>query len=471
VLIQRFGDREETVRLEVWSTYRIFLSQTRVYGGTLQSSPGKRKRDTDGMEVEENAQSLLKGQVPTLAKALLAQMKSPKANPSTLQAGYELLSALLLVLPGSLASHTELIASITKNVLSQSPTTTNSSLHLACLPFLRAFFATHSYSAFATTVPVLTPVLLRSLREKHPRISAETFGVFSALLASAKPVKGGDWAEAVYTETLARLSKSDTDAEVRVAAEEITGDLWVNAPDVVRGKGGKEWEAVCRTTGQVETAVRVVTRVAKEGDVSEQWLGSMIEWIVTLLRKGGKAGKVEAFVCLEAIISRFTGSIPMISSKADLITTRYSAMPASLPAELVPQIKPFITLQDTSLLSQALSVPVALLRRQPATAFPVVEKDLLGDLYPLAISQLVTGPALDAILAFFAALIEADPEIATRVIPNLTGAYERAGKGEASPGNVARCLAQVVKSYSGVAAATISQFAKQVKVGLPAVTE
>jgi cullin-associated NEDD8-dissociated protein 1 len=309
VLIQRFGDREETVRLEVWTTYGVFLTQTRVYGGTFQSSAGKRKRDSDGMEVEETAQSLLKTQVPALSKALLAQMKSPKANPSTLQAGYELLSALLLVLPGSLGPQATLIASISKNVLSQPPTTTNSGLHLACLPFLRAFFATHSPASLAQTVPVLTPVLATSLREKHPRISAETFGVFSALLATAKPVKAGDWADAVYNETLVRLSKSDTDAEVRVAAEEITGDLWVYAPDVVASKGGKEWESVCRTTGQVETAVKVVTRVAREGDVSEAWLNSMVEWISTLLRKGGKSGKVEAFMCLEAIIGRYDVSL------------------------------------------------------------------------------------------------------------------------------------------------------------------
>jgi hypothetical protein len=107
---------------------------------------------------------------------------------------------------------------------------------------------------------------------------------------------------------------------------------------------------------------------------------------------------------------------------------------------------------------------VALLRRQPAATFPVVEQDLLGDVYPLAISQLVTGPALDSILAFFGALVEADPEIATRVIPSLTTAYEKAPRGEASPGNVARCLAQVVKSNIGVAAATIAQFSKHVKV-------
>ncbi len=45
VLISRFGDREETVKLEVWSTYSSLLNQTRVYGGlSLRGDSGNAKR-------------------------------------------------------------------------------------------------------------------------------------------------------------------------------------------------------------------------------------------------------------------------------------------------------------------------------------------------------------------------------------------------------------------------------------------
>jgi cullin-associated NEDD8-dissociated protein 1 len=314
VLISRFGDREETVRLEVWSTYNVFLSQTKVYGGSLQPASGKRKRDSEGMEIEETAQSLLKAQVPSLAKSLLAQMKASKASPATLQAGYELLTALLQVLPGSLGTQTALITSISKNVLSQPSTTANSALHLAVLPFLRAFFGTHGPAVFGAAVPALTPALSNALKEKHPRISAEAFRVYAALLAALRPVQAGaqhgQWAADVHSATLERLSKSDTDAEVRGAAEEVAGELWVSAPEVANSQGGKEWEAICRTTGQVEGAVRVVTRVANEGEVAEPWLNAMVDWIVVILRKGGKTGKVEAFACLETLLNRYMHFLP-----------------------------------------------------------------------------------------------------------------------------------------------------------------
>jgi cullin-associated NEDD8-dissociated protein 1 len=147
------------------------------------------------------------------------------------------------------------------------------------------------------------------------------------------------------------------------------------------------------------------------------------------------------------------------------MTISYSAIPADLPAKLLPQIRVFVTPQDTSLLPHALGAIAVLLRRQPAGTFPEVERTVLGAVYPLAVSSAVSGPALDGVLAFFSALIEADPDIATRVVPSLTTAYEATPKGEGSPLNVARALAQVVKSHSGVAAATIAQFSKHVKVG------
>ena len=45
----------------------------------------------------------------------------------------------------------------------------------------------------------------------------------------------------------------------------------------VRGKGGKEWDAVCRTSGNTEGAVRVVTRVATEAEVSAARKGMIVK--------------------------------------------------------------------------------------------------------------------------------------------------------------------------------------------------
>jgi cullin-associated NEDD8-dissociated protein 1 len=297
--------------LEIWATYVTLLTQTRLYGGgphTRDSVGVKRKRLPDGSDPEETAYSLLQAQIPALAKALLNQLKSPRSSTATLQAGFGLLHTLLQVLPGSLSNQTSLIASISKSILSQPPSTSGSTLHITCLQFTSTFFSTHPPPTFVNSLPVLTPVLLKTLGEKHPRVASEAFKAFSSLLGALKPVRGQDWTEPVYNEAIARLSNHATDAEVRLCAKDIIGDLWLYSPDTVLTKSGQEWEYVRRTTGRTDGAVKVVTRVAREADVTGQWVDSCVEWATKLLTTNGRTGKAEVFECLTVLLSR---SVPI----------------------------------------------------------------------------------------------------------------------------------------------------------------
>ncbi|KAL0578835.1 hypothetical protein V5O48_003159 [Marasmius crinis-equi] len=453
VLVSRFGDREETVKLEVWSTYSILLSQTAVYGGLPQGADdvthGKRKRDSEAMDAEGGPYTLLKGQVPNLSKALLNQLKSPRTPPATLQAGFSLLFSLLTVLPGSLATQVPLITSTSKSVLSQPPITSTSTLYLSCLSFLTLFFSTHSPPAFGSALPTLTPLLLKAVGERHPRVASEAFRVFSALLQATKPLKNADWVDPLYDQTLSRLTNHDTDAEVRATAESCIADLWICANDIMKGKSRKEWEAICRQTGRVEGAVKVITRVAGEVTVGDDWVNGCMEWLIGLLKKAGRAGKAETFIAIDVLLRSYT-----------------SGVPAELPGTLITHIKPYLTVSDIALLSQSFNTLSVLLDLAPASTFPEIEKSLLSTIYSISHSPLVSGTALDSLLAFYASLIRADEQIATHVVPNLVLTVEKAGKADANPANVAKCIAQVVKTHQGVAAGTVAEYSKHIKVGM-----
>ena len=295
------------MRVEVWSTYAILLNQTGVYGGSPQSSTehavgGKRKRE-EGMEVEETPYSLLQSQVPSLAKALLGQMKSPKTPPATLETGFSLLHKLLTVLPGSLASQSAQIIASAKAVLSSSSRA--ASLQVASMSFLALFFAKHAPPVYSGQLDSITPLLLQALAEKHPRIASEAFRNFSSLLNAMQPVKGWAWVDRVYDEAVKRLSNHDTDAEVRVCAEDCIGEPLISATDVVKTKNRKEWEYICRTTGRTDGAVKVVTRVATNVEVGDEWVSGGVEWVTVLLKKSGRVGKVEVFNCLDALLRRY----------------------------------------------------------------------------------------------------------------------------------------------------------------------
>lgn len=144
---------------------------------------------------------------------------------------------------------------------------------------------------------------------------------------------------------------------------------------------------------------------------------------------------------------------------------RYKAgIPADLPTTLIPQLKIYIASNDMSLLSQALSIVALLLQLSPQSTFPEVERELLNDIYKIAHSPLISGAPFDSVLAFFAALVEADLQIGTHVVPNLVAAVERAPKSDASYANVAKCVGQVVKSQQSIAAGTIAIFARHIRV-------
>lgn len=127
-------------------------------------------------------------------------------------------------------------------------------------------------------------------------------------------------------------------------------------------------------------------------------------------------------------------------------------------------LKPYISIVDISLMSQAVSNVALFLDLLPKDTYPEVERDLLSDIYTIAHSPLVAGAAFESVLSFFAALVQADMQVATHLVPNLVISVDKAQKADASLANVARCIGQVVIAQQSIAAGTIAEFAKHLKV-------
>ena len=140
-----------------------------------------------------------------------------------------------------------------------------------------------------------------------------------------------------------------------------------------------------------------------------------------------------------------------------------NGVPPNLLRGLIPQLKTYVSAADISLHSQALSLFALLLQLSPKSTFPEVEREVLEDIYGIAYSPQTSGAALDAVLSFFGALVEADTQIATHVVSSLTR-YTPEKPKEVSYPNVAKCVAQVVKSFHALAAGVIAEFSKNLKV-------
>ena len=88
------------MKADIFHAYQALLKQTKPSTSASISDP-------DRMEAEEGPVSLLQAQVPNIVKALHRQMKEKSIK--TRQGCFSLLTELILVLPGSLATHMDQI--------------------------------------------------------------------------------------------------------------------------------------------------------------------------------------------------------------------------------------------------------------------------------------------------------------------------------------------------------------------------
>jgi cullin-associated NEDD8-dissociated protein 1 len=169
---------------------------------------------------------------------------------------------------------------------------------------------------------------------------------------------------------------------------------------------------------------------------------------------------MEVFQGLDVLLRRLVFFIFLVLSltiRFQLHRRRPRGPPAcSCPADQVVPIHPRHP--------PALSLLALLLELAPTTTFPEIESDLLPDVYRIARSPLVSGAALDSLLSFCSALVSADHQIATHLVPNLVIGVEKAPRADASPKNVAETVAQIVRSQEAITAGAIAQYAKKIKV-------
>jgi cullin-associated NEDD8-dissociated protein 1 len=127
-------------------------------------------------------------------------------------------------------------------------------------------------------------------------------------------------------------------------------------------------------------------------------------------------------------------------------------------------LKQYISLSDIPLLAYTLSILALLLEVVPQRAYPLIESDPLKNIYQIAHSPLITSHSLDTLLSFFAQLVRADGQISTHVIPSLTLPLQKLKRGDVSFVNVAKCIGIVVDCHHALAAGTIAEFSKALKV-------
>ncbi|KAF9091293.1 Cullin-associated NEDD8-dissociated protein 1 [Mortierella sp. AD031] len=486
-LINRFKEREETVRLEILQTFITLLRQTNTYGGaeyevdvSLESLPKKRKGSRPGtpIETDQSPKALLRVQVPRLTKNLSKQMSSKSVQTRVF--GYILLKELVTVLKGGLENNYMLFVPSIKQSLSTASHTdhhhlgTNSNLKIEALGFLRSLFRTHVPEVFQKHLDQLCPPVISAIQDKFYKISSEALVCCMELIKVVRHMDFDEEAQKysyqnldpeakpyilqIYNVILQRVSTADADQEVKERSilclgvllsrvgDELNAELHACLPLLLE----KLQNELTRLMAVKTLSQIVESPVCGEADIKGPILQAVPE-VASLLRKSNRPLKVASLHFLDVSIRRF-GKV----------------LPVQTYDELLNELKPLITEEDLHLLPLGLNSVVSILHANPSS-INIVKQGILPLVFKIIRSPLIQGQALDSLLALFAALVRTNDKEFTALVSSLVEpAAVPSPEGQLALSKqafstIAQCIAIICLNSQKNLEMTVSEFVRKVE--------
>ncbi|CAG8442544.1 4300_t:CDS:10 [Funneliformis mosseae] len=480
-LVNRFKEREESVRVDVLQTFIVLLRQTLVYGGESyvtreNDHEPKRRRAIGPSESQESPKQMLRNLVAKLSRNLSKQLLSKSIV--TKQTGFVLLRELVTVLNGGLDNHLNTFIPAIENSLSTSSdvshhhSSTNSNLKIETLSFLRQLFKVHPPQVFHNYLDRLCRPIISSVEDKFYKITSEAFLVCIELVKVIRPIEYNVQTKTynvqtlnpsfrsyildIYNVTIARLSTTDADQEVKERSIMCLGVLISQCGDNL-----KEELKVCMpmlldrlrnevtrlTTVKTFTSIADSTVCASE-EVKQAVIGAINE-VAVLLRKSHRQLKVASLVCLEVFVRRYGNFLG----------------PASY-SRVLEELTPHISDQDLHLLPLALNTVVSVLRTNPQS-LGAVYKDILPSIFQLVQSTLVQGAALDSLLVLFETLIATNEADFNKLLngliqPALVAEPGQLTLSKQAYSTIAQCIAVLCVISQRNCSSTVNDFSKKI---------
>ncbi|XP_024967056.1 cullin-associated NEDD8-dissociated protein 1 isoform X4 [Cynara cardunculus var. scolymus] len=214
-LIDRFKEREENVKMDVFNTFIELLRQT--------GNVTKGQIDIDKLSPRWS----LKQEVPKVVKSINRQLREKSIK--TKIGAFSVLKELVVVLPDCLADHIgSLIPGIEKALCEKSST---SNLKIEALIFTRLVLASHSPAVFHPYIKAISAPVLSAVGERYYKVTAEALRVCGELVRVVRPnIKVSDfdfkpYVHPIYNAIMSRLTNQDQDQEVKECAISCMGLL------------------------------------------------------------------------------------------------------------------------------------------------------------------------------------------------------------------------------------------------------
>jgi len=379
ILIQRYKEREENVKVDVFNAYIALLKQTRV--SNYQSNPQ-----------EDSPLHLLQNQVPNIIKTLHKQLKEKSVK--TRQGSFSLLLELINVLPGCLNDHLEILVPGILYSLNDKNSTSN--MKIDTLVFLNALFKTHPAEIFYPHLQQLLPAVIASVDDSFYKISSEALVVLTQMIKVIRPSPSdqrfANYIEPIYKCTFSKLQASDLDQEVKERAITCMGQLINTFGDIMQNNLDV---ALALLVERLKNEITRLTSIKAFIMIASSpfrinfapYLTNAIPILADFLRKNQRTLKISSLILLDTLVKNYGNDINSQVIENVLIE--------------IPQL---ISEGDLYISQLALTLLTSLIRSDKAN-FPIITDKILQQTLVLVRSPLLQGLTLQSLLDFFQILV------------------------------------------------------------------
>ncbi|KAK4788547.1 hypothetical protein SAY86_019866 [Trapa natans] len=384
-LIERFKEREENVKMDVFNTFIELLHQT---GNVTKGQ----------IDVNElSPRWLLKQEVPKIVRSINRQLREKSIK--TKVGAFTVLKELVGVLPDCLADHIGALIPGIEKALSDKSATSN--LKIEALIFTRLVLASHSPAVFHPYIKALSSPVLSAVGERYYKVTAEALRVCGELVRVVRPdievcvFDFKPYVRPIYKTILSRLTNQDQDQEVKECAISCMGHAISTFGDNLQEELPNCLPVLVDRMGNEITrliavkAFAVIATSPLKVDLSCV-LEHVIMELTAFLRKANRALRQATLGTLNSLIVAYGDNIG--SSTYETIIVELSSLISDL---------------DLHMTALALELCCTLMadKRSSKNISMAVTSKVLPQALTLIKSSLLQGQALLALQKFFATLV------------------------------------------------------------------
>lgn len=436
MLISRFKEREENVRLDVIACFctllQVTLTSTKTYN--IPQSQASKNMCQRMVLIDH-----LKKRVPYIIKSSIAQLQGKSVL--TKSAVLAMLRSLMNLLQGGLDdSLKSLINSIESCVIKNNQQT----LKLDALLFLRSAFELHSLTSLQGILPKSLTLVLTAVNDDWYKIIAEALRVLSSVINVMRPVESisntymdssipdvKHMVGMMYDCLITRLEANDVDQEIKECAIVAAGKLFSTFGDMLTDKLPHVLGLLCRKLDN--EATRIITLKALISiadstlhlDLSCLTTTAFVGELLLFLRQQNRLLKQTTLQAIEVFILKHSDSV-----SNDAV--------AAILKELCTSIS------DNDLYLNQLAVKIA---HSTFSKYPVMATEQIRDkssriyaiLIELAASSLSQTVTIQHLATFFHSLVHSnlsDAKLGVSFKELFDSLYGRVSQGSSSNGSV-----------------------------------